>query len=52
MGCAFVEFETKSFYKKQIRVHAADALKCPILGDHKHSHVRTSSYQVTHAETV
>ncbi|RDD46527.1 RNA pseudouridylate synthase domain-containing protein 4, partial [Trichoplax sp. H2] len=37
IGCALIEFETKTYYKKQIRVHAADALGCPVLGDHQYS---------------
>lgn len=32
------EFRTRTGYKHQIRLHASDVLKCPILGDHKYHH--------------
>ncbi|EDV22230.1 expressed hypothetical protein [Trichoplax adhaerens] len=46
IGCALIEFETKTYYKKQIRVHAADALGCPVLGDHQYSSKKIGHNQV------
>nr|CAB3265781.1 RNA pseudouridylate synthase domain-containing protein 4 [Phallusia mammillata] len=34
---SLVEFEPETGVKHQIRLHAADCLDCPILGDHKYS---------------
>jgi len=35
--CALLQLEPVTGLKQQIRVHAAEGLKCPILGDHKFS---------------
>ncbi|XP_032220494.1 pseudouridylate synthase RPUSD4, mitochondrial [Nematostella vectensis] len=35
--CSLLEIEPITGHKQQIRVHLADALRCPILGDHKFS---------------
>lgn len=36
-SCALLQLEPVTGLKQQIRVHAAEGLKCPILGDHKFS---------------
>ena len=35
--CALLQLEPLTGLKQQIRVHVAEGLKCPILGDHKFS---------------
>ena len=35
--CALLQLEPITGLKQQIRVHTAEGLKCPILGDHKFS---------------
>ena len=35
--CALLQLEPVTGLKQQIRVHTAEGLKCPILGDHKFS---------------
>lgn len=35
--CALLQVEPITGLKQQIRVHTAEGLKCPILGDHKFS---------------
>lgn len=37
-NCALVQLEPETGVKHQIRVHLAQGLGCPILGDHKYSH--------------
>ncbi|XP_072163711.1 pseudouridylate synthase RPUSD4, mitochondrial-like [Diadema setosum] len=37
-NCALVQLEPSTGVKHQIRVHLAQGLGCPILGDHKYSH--------------
>jgi len=36
-GAALMEYQPRSSFKHQIRVHSAEALSCPIIGDHKYS---------------
>ncbi|CAN9511759.1 unnamed protein product [Ophioblennius macclurei] len=38
-GCSLVELQPFTGVKHQLRVHMALALGCPILGDHKYSHM-------------
>lgn len=35
--CSLLQIEPVTGHKQQIRVHMADGLRCPILGDHKFS---------------
>ena len=35
--CSLLQLEPLTGLKQQIRVHVAEGLKCPILGDHKFS---------------
>ncbi|XP_072024631.1 pseudouridylate synthase RPUSD4, mitochondrial-like [Amphiura filiformis] len=43
--CALVELEAMTGVKHQIRVHLAQGMACPILGDHKYSHFNKQAPQ-------
>ncbi|CAK9293527.1 unnamed protein product [Gordionus sp. m RMFG-2023] len=45
LGACLIEIKSKTGYKHQIRAHLAYGLSCPILGDHKYSHIHQNKPQ-------
>ena len=49
-SAALLELSPMTGVKHQLRVHLAFGLGCPILGDHKYSHLKKMAPQVSSIE--